>query len=240
MAQTLNFNGIQAESITFNGVIVSNVYFNGSLVYDSVKYLRDLSSINEDCLILPNSTLNTDIPATGDFEFGMVMTVPNTPPTGSSRGVLGRTMLSTDSSRYGFTWSSSDGFSFQSGGITIQNFSVTYGGQTIKITGKWSGTNASILIDDIEVASSPTTRPTIGINSFFVGAHGDPQGLSPIFGRYFNGQIHSVFHGDNSWNFNEPTGFDCLNQDGLYPIEGQTSNAGGLTYWNENVIQEEI
>ena len=95
MAQTLNFNGTQAGTVTFNGVVVSNVYFNGSLVFGGSApnlYLRDLNPINEDCLILPNSTLNMDIPASGDFEYGGIFTIPTTLSQAFTT-LLGRTVF---------------------------------------------------------------------------------------------------------------------------------------------------
>ena len=66
MAQTLNFNGIQAGTVTFNGVVVSNVYFNGSLVFGGSPALVGFVSTwkttsNNETITLPTTIFNYEI-----------------------------------------------------------------------------------------------------------------------------------------------------------------------------------
>ena len=224
----------------------NKAYLGSTLVFGGgpTQYLRDLNSVNEDCLILPNSTLNTDIPATGDFEYGGVFTILSI-LSQAFTSLLGRLVFGASNGRYG-VWLSSNGslnvqVSPSSNTINIPNVVLNYKGQTIEIKVRYTSSGCDVLFDNVIVGSTTnTTRPSTSTTNFFVGAFGDGGGSNPSSGKYYFGEIHSVFHGANSWDFNEPSGFNCLNQDSLYPIEGQTSNTGGLTYWEANVIKEDI
>lgn len=205
-----------------------------------IKYLRNLSLTNQDCLIMTNAVLNMDIPSTGNFEYGGVFTIPTVVPS-TTTGMFGRLLSGgTVSERYGFYLDAANNIVVASGtgtNMTSGNFITNFGGQTVKVSVKYDNGDVVILVNDIELKRETKVRPTTGTSSMFAGAYGNADGITPRAGRFYNGQIHSVFHGANVWGFNEPTGFGCSSDIGNYVMTGQTSNAGALTYWELNVIQ---
>lgn len=205
------------------------------------EYSRALNSINQDCLIMANIVLNMDIPATGDFEYGGIFTIPASVP--GTTGMLGRLTSGADVDyRYGFYLDISGSLIIATGLneiMTVANFTTNYVGQKIKVSVKYEGSEVVLLIDDLETAREVKARPSTGTDSFFVGAYGNINGITPRDGRYYNDKVHSIYYGNINWSFNERSGFDCTSDVGNYVVTGQTSNAGGLSYWVLNVITKE-
>jgi hypothetical protein len=182
-------------------------------------YQISLNGDNQDYLDLPNSTLNTDIPPTGDFEYGVTMIVPLTPIINSAKGLVGRNRLGTATDRYGLVLPANDDLRIINGAdnYNLSNFTATYGGQTVKLIVKYEASDLVLFIDDIEVLREVgITRPTTGLFRFYIGAYGfGDSSDTPSANRYFSGIIESAFWGDETWNFYEGVGnFTASNLNG--------------------------
>jgi len=134
------------------------------------------------------------------------------------------------------------------------NIISNFGGQIVDIKAGWYGNEVRIYINDVIVGSTTyTLRPndvilatsnndrpsdiTANPNfSFKVGSYADALGENPNL--FFTGEIYSWFIDDDIFEVNEGAGFPTVSESGTVAT-GQTSNTGGLTYWNNNVWQEE-
>jgi hypothetical protein len=91
---------------------------------------------------------------------------------------------------------------------------------------KYEGLEGIGYINDVEVARiTLSQRPPSNSQTFFIGVYGDATGLSPaVDDRYFNGQIHSFFIGDNEWEVNEGSGSFTTSKVGGYKANLFTSS----------------
>ena len=212
-------------------------------------YYLDLIRINEDLLEIPQSEKVYQVPATGDFEFGVRLRVSSQLVTGGIIGYGAATGAGTlGSSRWGFVRVTND-LQFISGNVPsnggafigIVDFFNTYDGQIVDIKAGWYGNETRIYVNNsIEVTSTLLLRPTdITANpnfSFKIGGYTDSSGTVPI--NFINADIYSFFIDDDVFEVNEGAGFPTVSNLGTIAT-GSTTNTGGLTYWNNNVWQPE-
>jgi len=216
-----------------------------------IPYYLDLSGVNQDLLEIQQTEKVYQVPSTGTYEFGIRLRVP-TSTAGGVQGLIGYNAANgggtIGSSRWGL-YITSDGNTLRftgkgfSGGTTnvnLPNFVTNYSGQIVDIKCGWYDTEIRLYINDVILATSNNDRPSdITANpnfSFKVGSYADANGETPQ--SFFTGEIYSFFIDDDVFEVNEGSGFPTVSNLGTVAT-GQTSNTGGLTYWNNNVWQPE-
>ena len=221
MAQTLNFNGIQAESVTFNGVVVSNVYFNGQLVFSGADYKMEFTKLNVDYLNI-TKTVNVDSQF-ADFTFEFEVDLANV----TNQSYLYQNMTSS----------------------SIRSFFTNGGGLRINKGGYVGDVNISGMRDAYKNSGKiiiSIQAKTTGLEVYFDGnlEYSSGEFMSYIFTDINIGQQSSgtdiIFYNmtlvTEFFELNEGSGFGISGDEGSTGL-GATSNAGGLTYWNSNVWQ---
>jgi hypothetical protein len=192
-----------------------------------IQYYLELDETQQDYLSIPNSTLNTDVASTGNWAYGGRITVPTVNPS-SVYGLFGKTRFFNADSNYGVWLTSSGGLVVNNRQVfyTTSNFIANYGNQTIDLKIQYEVLDIVVYVNDIEINRfAIPSRPTLNANkTFFIGAYGDSNGLSPQSGRYFNGRIHSFLIDDNIWGVNEGSGNQSISKIGNYVAGIFTSN----------------
>lgn len=214
----------------------------------ATSFYLNLSSVNQDFLDIPQTEKVYQVPATGDFEFGIRLSANAGAPTSGIIGYGAAVGTGTlGSSRFGLVRDNnnlrfiSSNVPTNGSFIEVVDFFNTYDGQIVDIKAGWYGNETRIYVNNsIEVTGTLLLRPTdITANpnfTFKIGAYTNPTATIPI--NYFNGEIYSFFIGDDVFEVNEGNGFPTVSNLGTVAT-GQTSNTGQLTYWNNNVWQPE-
>ena len=211
-----------------------------------VKDLLNLGgNVQQDFLSIPNSENTMTVPSTGDFEYGGTFTMPTSNPS-AVYGIIGKnTKGASVPSRYGI-FVNNDVLTVigEISLITVSNFISNYGGLTIDLCVRYrdSGGNSivELCINGVVIGTSTSAsslRPTAGTSPFLVGAYANTNG-SIDTSRYFQGKVHSFYFGDEVWDLTEGNGFNTFSDLGTTAF-GQTSNSGGLSYWNSTVWDSE-
>ncbi len=237
------FNGTGARKIFFNGVELSQAYMNGQLVFQSQDYYLNLRRVSQDFLEIPQTEKVYQVPATGDFEFGIRLRgISETINAGiigygasTGAGTLGSSRWSLNKVNNNLRF-----ITGVSAFLEVVDFFNTYDGQIVDICAGWYGNVRRIYINNSIEATGTGDRPTdVTANtnlSFKIGALASSSGNVPV--SYLNGEIYSFFIDDDVFEVNEGAGFPTVSNLGT-TATGQTSNTGGLTYWNNNVWQPE-
>ena len=208
------------------------------------EYLLNLSAVNQDFLSIPQTEKVYNVPATGVFRFGIKIKVASTVES-RFKGLLGYDSSSASpSSRFSLfinpqgllAFSNANDSVFAS--VTLNNFEQDYAGQIVEINGEYFDGGLRMLINgNIEATSGSIVRPST-INSnipFRIGMRGNEDGTGITTNSSFNGEIYSWFIGDDVFNTIQDEGFETVSNLGTVAT-GQTSNSGGITYWDNNVI----
>ena len=211
----------------------------------TIKNLLNLDNINQDFLKIPNTENTMTVPSTSNFEFGGTFTMPTSNPS-SVYGIIGKnTKGASVPSRYGiFVVNDVLTVIGTTTLISVPSFIATYGGLKIDLCVRYrdSGGNSivELCVDGVVIGSSTSTsslRPTAGTSPFLVGAYSETNG-NITAARYFKGKVHLFYFGDETWDLPEGNGFNTVSDLGTTAF-GQTSNSGGLSYWNSTVWDSE-
>jgi len=211
-------------------------------------YLLSLGgNINKDYLKIDNLY---SVPSTGDYEIGIRFKVQGTFVGTNRVGLIGSVGFGTpQGSSYGIYWDNfSGGYVFSYGlkwfedYILITDLIENYDGQVVDLKCGWydgvgGTTDVKVFVNGNEVNSiQDVVRPTLtNQRNPIVGGWG--AGNTPEDTSYIETDIHSWFFGNDVFEVNEGSGFTTVSNSGTNAT-GSTSNAGGLTYWNNNVWQE--
>ena len=194
------------------------------------KYFLRLSRINNDLLRVNGA--GYDFEATGDFYFEITLKVPASP--GAVRGVFGRSK--TLGSQRCFLQAEANGdlrlrYSSDAtfGKIDLPSFFQTYEGQIVTVRASFEGDQRRMYVDGLLLVDvMETVRPAASSEDVYVNTISGDSSYAMNFDCYgFN------LNGEQ-WNLVEGKGFDTISNLGNIAL-GETSNAGGLTYWNNNV-----
>lgn len=216
-------------------------YLGNELVFESNKqYALNLGgNVNQDYLSIPQSEKSW---ANGNEEFSYGITIKLPAESASNTyGLIGYTKAAPNN-----RW----GIFFNTGILRFQLTDISFpylnlyndysAGDIIQLSVTYSlnPNVAKAFVNGIEINSRNATKPTVDSSALmFIGAYGDATQTAPFNNFYFNNKIYSFFLGDDVFSVNEGSGFDTFSDLGT-KATGQTSNAGGLTYWNSNVWQE--
>lgn len=207
-----------------------------------IPYYLNLSSVSADLFVIPQSEKVYNVPATGNFEFGITIRVPLVTES-RNIGLIGYNGIGL--TPWGLIFSGNEGgalaFNYNEGGISIgivtYDLVSNFAGQIVDIRAGWYGTNETrIYVNDVIVVSGTYTARPIDItttsSAFLISRINNRSNTS------FNGEIYSWFIDDDVFEVNEGSGFPTVSESGTL-AQGQTNNTGTLTYWNNNVWQPE-
>lgn len=224
-------------NMNFNGLI--NSRHREQVVED---LLNLGGNVQQDFLSIPQSEKTYGVSSTGVFEFGCDVTLSNS--LSNTQGLLGYTQLANSNTRYGlYLGQGGVNISFLSATSLISTSITPYLGQRINIKCGFYDVapQGRIYINNVLVASATTfSRPSniTSIQEFFIGAFGSAIGNLPQSNLYFDGKLHSFFIDGETWVLSEGSGFNTFSDLGTTAF-GQTSNSGGLSYWNSTVWDSE-
>ena len=206
--------------------------------------LLNFNATNQDYSFIPQTEKVYNVPATGDYSFGIKIKVA---PTVENRfkGLLGYDPSgSLDvGSRFGLyinptgllVFSNSDGSSLAV--TTSPNFEQDYAGQIVEIIGEYFDGGLRILINgNIEATSASSVRPST-VNSnipFRIGVRGNSDGTGITNSSFFTGQIYSWFIGNDYFNTIQSEGFETVSSLGTTST-GSTNQT--LEDWDNEVIE---
>ena len=202
------------------------------------EYLLNLNAVNQDWI---DSNLVDNGASTSGvlFEFGCVIDVDSITNLSNRNVIIGRPPESGASQRFYISVETNGSLRFltrASSSTELQNFINDYSG-IVEIKGRYKTDNSQeLLVNNIVVATNNSSRPNTSNASFWIGGFNFANNSFPTTGNFFNGNIYSFFVNDNFWDCNEGSGFSVFSDLTTEAI-GSTSNAGGLTYWNNNVWQ---
>lgn len=115
--------------------------------------------------------------------------------------------------------------------FTSMNIFALLPNQLVKIGLLYNGTSYELYLNDsLNLTSIASPLPNASAFPFYVGSNSGT-------GNFITGAVHRFRHGDDTWKLDEPDGFPCFSQNNK-ELTGSTINAGGLTYWNDNVRQK--
>ena len=230
---------------------VKKAYLGNNLIFDNsivIPYYLALNSVNQDHCVIPTSIgVFNSSDLTGSpfyfFEFGCVL---RSLPISTNQGFIGNYNSNSNIDRLGLTISN-----VGSGRVTL-----FHGGSNLFINNVLTDIIDSYTIIRCEFtqinASSYTAEvffngvsKGIGtVNAFtgsnineyaWLGGRGNLQN-DPTILNSSDVDIYYLNYNGNLFNINEGSGFDTVSSEGDI-FTGVTSNAGGLTYWNNNVWQ---
>ena len=206
--------------------------------------LLNFNATNQDYSFIPQTEKVYNVPATGDYSFGIKIKVA---PTVENRfkGLLGYDPSgSLDvGSRFGLyinptgllVFSNSDGSSLAV--TTSPNFEQDYAGQIVEIIGEYFDGGLRILINgNVEATSASSVRPST-VNSnipFRIGVRGNSDGTGITNSSFFTGQIYSWFIGNDYFNTIQSEGFETVSSLGTTST-GSTNQT--LEDWDNEVIE---
>ena len=201
----------------------------------ALEYLLEFNNVNQDHLFINPNDLNVDPSATGVGWF-LEIEISTNVATGASFSILGRNIGGTSRTflivlNDDLLWR----FRNDVQNLSVVNFRNIYSGQDrLKLRLEYEATDGVIYINNVEVARSPHGNlfPTGDVsNPFYIGRATSSDSTSPYY--FYNYNING-----DKWNLNEGSGFDVFSDGSNILATGVTSNAGGLTYWNNNVWQK--
>ena len=210
----------------------------------------NLSGINADKLIIPQTEKVYTVPATGDYEFGIRLRVPLV-AVNTAKGIIGYDGNSYPNQRWSLNFRGSGGggssgflgFAYGQDGIgaNIIDYDLVsnFAGQIVDIRAGWYGTNETrIYVNDVIVVSGTYTARPSDINGTSYPWNFQIGRLPDVADSFLTAEIYSFFIDDDVFEVNEGNGFPTISNSGTVAT-GETSNTGQLTYWNNNVWQPE-
>lgn len=220
------------------GSEVRKAYLGNTVVFDNsvTKYYLALNSVNQDYTL--------QVPRVYDFSqvgFSFGITI-NASTVGS--GWIMSKHSETGASRIGLVYDEGtdtlQGYVLNTGsGVrSFPNFKATYSGVTklAIVYGEGTTNSRKLYINDIEVDEGFSAGyPNQTENEWTLG--GTSTQASPIPNFFCSVDAYNFWIGDDMYELNEGAGFLVTSSEGTTST-GATSNAGGLTYWDNNVWTE--
>lgn len=176
------FNGIDLNSVFFNGIELDTIFFNGVEVFSSAEpvqeFILDFDGV-EDFYTIQAEERSFNIPATGDFSWGGVITIDEAPA--NARTFMGRSAAANDTPhRYQLQMQANGNLRFYSGSIFCQSsgFAEEFAGVPTLIECKWVGLETQIFVNGVlrQTADIPQRPVDDPVAQFLIGGQNNNAG----------------------------------------------------------------
>lgn len=192
-------------------------------------FLRNLNGVNKDQIIV-NQTYN--IAPSTDFFFSCKILVGPLADYSSDPILMSRAQNDADGYNMRIDQFGRLLFRFKGGvgALTYSDLVADFEGEVVDIRCQYRiNGDKQIYVNNILKSTTNTIDvPDDSISPFNIGS------LNGLF-NFFTGKIYEFNINGELWDCNEGTGFNVTGSFGTIGV-GDTINAGGLTYWNANVI----
>lgn len=203
------FNGVNIDLANFNGVELDRIFFNGVEVFtlDEDEFLLDFDGV-EDFYIIAGEENAFNMPATGEFTFGGIITFSEETPE-AQRGFFGRSSQTDELWSYYFKFQGNGNLRLWVAGqfTNYGGFLPEFAGQTLLLEGRvTAGNSLQILVNGDVITEDPIAfraedNPNV---NWFMGCMGNSTGTG--IQNYYDIQFHNWFFQDEEFPCNEGEG----------------------------------